>query len=58
MDEPLNMRIIRDAIYLIARSQGLISATEADSTDNSITSWWTIQGAAWLYGKWIYFDIV
>jgi len=38
MDEPLNMRIFRDAIYLIARTQGLISATEADSTDSSITS--------------------
>mgnify|MGYP001819221722 CR=1 FL=1 len=38
MDEPLNMRKIRHAIYLIARSQGLISAAEADSADYSITS--------------------
>lgn len=38
MDEPLNMRIIRHAIYRVARRQGLISAAEADSTNNSITS--------------------
>lgn len=31
MDEPLNTRIIRHAIYLLARSKGLISATEAEA---------------------------
>ena len=38
MGEPLKMRIIRDAIYLIARNEGIISASEADSADYSITS--------------------